>query len=626
MIAHHATPMQIDATRLPTATTLEAEVVIVGAGPAGITLALELAGAGHRVLLVESGSGSYNTDVQRLGETSGHDSAHVPMSLATRRQIGGASNLWGGRCVPFDPIDLQRRVVTGNASWPIDYDQLAKYFPRACKWCTCGEPTFDATLIPSLAGESLVPGWPEREIRSTSLERWSSSTNFARTYRAQLRSSPNVTLISSLTCTEIITKSLGNSVEHLLARTLNGAEIKLRAKRYVLACGGIESTRLLFASRSSGGGAIGNHSRHLGRWYMAHLGASIAELHLSTAPERTIYDFERDPDGIYVRRRFTFSPDYLAEHDLPNVAMWLDNPEIADPSHGDAVLSLVYLVLVSPLSRYFVAEGIRRRKIDTANPGSKWLHVRNILRSLPRATKFSLMFGFERFVRRGYKVPGVFVPNASNVYRLYYHAEHLPHEDSRITPTCHVDALGMPRMQTQLRFKDEDIHAAIKAHEHFDRYLREHGIGFLRYLHEDREADLREQLLDGYHQAGTTRMSARPEDGVLDPQLAVHGFEDLFVASSSAFVTSGQANSTFMIVVFALRLADHLHRTLRRNVDPVTTRMHTSSADLTSHVVTETSATARRSNGLRDVTPHLGHVVGDTQGSSDRPVGDVEPA
>jgi choline dehydrogenase-like flavoprotein len=58
-------------------------------------------------------------------------------------------------------------------------------------------------------------------------------------------------------------------------------------------------------------------------------------------------------------------------------------------------------------------------------------------------------------------------------------------------------------------------------------------------------------------------MSARPEDGVLTPELAVHGFDDLFVASSSAFVTSSQANSTFMIVAFAVRLADRLRAELR---------------------------------------------------------------
>ena len=66
----------------------------------------------------------------------------------------------------------------------------------------------------------------------------------------------------------------------------------------------------------------------------------------------------------------------------------------------------------------------------------------------------------------------------------------------------------------------------------------------------------------GFHQAGTTRMSA-PADGVVDQNLAVHGVPNVYVASSSTFVTSGQANSTFMIVAFAVRLADRLARQLR---------------------------------------------------------------
>jgi choline dehydrogenase-like flavoprotein len=55
-------------------------------------------------------------------------------------------------------------------------------------------------------------------------------------------------------------------------------------------------------------------------------------------------------------------------------------------------------------------------------------------------------------------------------------------------------------------------------------------------------------------------MAANPDDGVVDENLAVHGVENLFVASSSTFVTSGQANSTFLIVVLAIRLADHLRQ------------------------------------------------------------------
>jgi choline dehydrogenase-like flavoprotein len=558
--------VQIDATYLPTQATLEAEVAIVGAGPAGITLALELASTGHHVLLIESGGDSYCAEIQELGESVGHDPMHVPMSLATRRQIGGASNLWGGRCVPFDPVDFQHRGLVGDIRWPLSYAELERHFSRACELCMCGAPAFDADQIPSLAGAALVPGWPAGDVRATSLERWSCPTNFGRVYQAALRSSALVTVVSKLTCTEIVCTSERHSVSHLAARTLAGNQVRIRAKRYVLACGGVESTRLLFASKRRHPGGIGNHSGHLGRWYMAHLGASIARIHLNTPAQETLYGFERDVDGIYVRRRFTFSADYLVAHDLPNVAMWLDIPPISDPSHESDVLSFLYLALASPLGRYFIAEGIRQRKIATNDAVSNWRHVRNVMRHLPRATRFAVTFGYERYVRAGHKVPGVFLPSASNDYPLYYHGEHLPHHASHIAPSSELDALGVPRVRTRLRFEDDDINGAIRAHEHFDRYLRRNGIGHLQYIHADPRAALREQLLDGYHQAGTTRMSVRPEDGVLDSQLAVHGFNDLFVASSSAFPTSGQANSTFTIVVIALRLAEHLRRTLRPTI------------------------------------------------------------
>jgi len=53
-------------------------------------------------------------------------------------------------------------------------------------------------------------------------------------------------------------------------------------------------------------------------------------------------------------------------------------------------------------------------------------------------------------------------------------------------------------------------------------------------------------------------MSVRPEDGVVDPDCRVHGVDNLYVASSSVFPTSSQANPTLTIVAMALRLADRL--------------------------------------------------------------------
>jgi choline dehydrogenase-like flavoprotein len=65
-------------------------------------------------------------------------------------------------------------------------------------------------------------------------------------------------------------------------------------------------------------------------------------------------------------------------------------------------------------------------------------------------------------------------------------------------------------------------------------------------------------VLDRAHQIGTARMGADEEAGVVDTDCRVFGLENLFVAGSSVFPTSGHANPTLMIVALAIRLADHL--------------------------------------------------------------------
>jgi choline dehydrogenase-like flavoprotein len=544
-------------------TQLRAEVAVVGAGPAGIVTALELARQGHRVLLLESGDGTFDPQTQRLGDTIEGDPLHAPMSLATRRQLGGASNLWGGRCVPFDPIDFRPREIVGGAQWPIGFDEVAPYFQRACDWCVCGEAVFDARRLAGLAERSLIPGFPDGRVGASSLERWSLPTNFGKQYRAALEQSECLTLVGGLTCTEIVCEESGARVDHLRVRSPSGVDLTVKASRYVLACGGLETTRLLLASNAHHRDGIGNHSGHLGRWYMAHVESRIAEVRFTTDPAETIYAHERDADGVYVRRRMTFSAETQAEQRLPNAAFWLVNPEISDPAHGSGVLSFVYLMLSSPLGKRFVAEGIRQAHIKAHGHVSLARHLANVARGLPSATRFAVSFGYRRYLKRGRRVPGFFVPSASNAYPLMYHGEHLPNRESYVERTSAMDELGVPRLRTHLAFGEEDVDGVIRAHEQLDEYLREHELGQLVYRYADLPAAVRAQLSGGYHQAGTTRMSSSPEDGVVDRNLAVHGFADLFVASSSVFVTSGQANSTFTIIALALRLADHLGDSLQ---------------------------------------------------------------
>ncbi|HYM21641.1 MAG TPA: GMC family oxidoreductase [Vicinamibacterales bacterium] len=549
--------------------SLSADVAVVGAGPAGIVTALEVADGGLDVLLIESGHTHPDKAIQSLGDAAALDeSLHAPMSMATRRQVGGASAIWGGRCVPFDRVDFDTRPWIVDHEWPVTYDEVRKYFQAACDWFVCGRAVFDATETGRLP-PSIVPGLPNGDVLTSTLERWSLPTHFGVQYAERLRASGRVRVVSGLTCTHIATR--GHDVDRLACRTIDGKTVDIRARRYVVACGGLESTRLLLASPHADGRAIGNHSDHLGRWYMGHIEGVVATVHFHTPPSATIYDYERDADGVYVRRRFTFSREYQKSNSLPNIASWLVHPELGQAAHRSGILSLAYLALASPLGPFIAPEALRIPMIGGRVPGVPYggaapsptlEHIRNLCTDAWPTARFAVGFGARRFLARGRRVPGFAVHNRANVYPLLYHGEHLPRRDSRVTLSGQRDAVGMPRIQVEIRFSDADVEGVVRAHRAWDEHLRRCNAGEIRYHSDDVAADVRGRMGGGFHQSGTTRMSRRPEDGVVDANLAVHGIPNLFVVSSSVFPTSSQANSTFLIVAFAVRLAEHLKRTM----------------------------------------------------------------
>ena len=542
------------------ASSPSADTCIVGSGPAGVVLALELAKAGRTVLLVESGQRDPDNRIQSLGDAViDAGQAHVPMSLATRRQVGGASNIWGGRCVPFDPVDFDQRPHMTGTKWPVTYEEMAAYFQRASDWFLTGRAVFNTHQLPEVRRKTLIPGLPDGDMRSSDLERWSLPTNFRTEYSRQLASTPGLQLVTGLTCVELVTDSTGRTVRGLRCRRMDGTEEILTGNRYVVACGGLESTRLLLASRSVVPNGLGNHSGLLGRFYMGHVSGKICHAVFDTPPRETAYEYERDRDGVYLRHRLSLSQTAQQREGLPNIVAWLVNPDLADPRHGSGVLSFAYLALSSPtFGRRFVAEGIRQAAVGTG-PRVVWPHVMNMITDLPNTAAFIPTFAYRRFLKRR-KAPGFFVRSPTNRYVLHYYGEHMPNPESQVVLADDMDAVGMRRLRINLRFQDADFDGVIRAHDFWDRYLREHRCGRLEYDEGDPFENARAGQGGGYHQSGTTRMAADPTDGVVDPHLRVHGIDNLYVASSSTFVTSGQANSTFMIVAFALRLADHFNR------------------------------------------------------------------
>jgi len=552
--------------------TVDAELVVIGAGPAGIVTALEAAGHGIDVVLVESGEVGYEPSLQDLSAAAAWDpTRHAPMPIAVRRQVGGTSTIWGGRCVPYDPVDFEDRPFVESSSWPVTYDEMAAYFPRACDWLVCGRAMFDASGLPD-APPSIVPGLDDGDVTTSSLERWSLPTDFGTTYLHQLTHVANLRLLTGVTATRIVVPGEHGAADHLEARTLAGGRVTFHASAFVVACGGLESTRLLMSSPGPHGGQLGGESGHLGRWYMAHAEGVIANFRFTTPAERTVFDYELDVDGVYVRRRFAFTEEFQLRHELPNIAGWIANPELPDASHRDGKLSFVYLALESPLGPVFAPDAQRLSLTGVDLPGTPYggsavsplrEHLRNIVRQPVSTGRFVADFGTRRVLARNRKAPGFFVHNGHNVYPMQYHGEHLPNPASQVRLSRQVDRLGRPMLDIDLRFTDADVDGVVRAHRHWDDHLRASGVGRLEYLYDDLHEAVDRRLGGGFHQVGTTRMSAMPADGVVDANLAVHGVGNVFVASSSTFVTSGQANSTFMIVAFALRLADHLRGVLR---------------------------------------------------------------
>jgi len=101
------------------------DVIVVGSGPAGITLAKSLEKSGKRVLIIETGKQDFDTDLQdQYGAMYGRghfDGSHWPGHWV--RALGGTSLLWQGVCAPLTQRNL--------ASWPIDRVDLDPYYPVA---------------------------------------------------------------------------------------------------------------------------------------------------------------------------------------------------------------------------------------------------------------------------------------------------------------------------------------------------------------------------------------------------------------------------------------------------------------------------------------------------------------
>lgn len=537
------------------------DLCIIGAGPAGIILALEYAraNAARQVVLVEFGSNNQGPanrldDSIEIKNTLNH---HDPYDC-TNKGIGGSSATWGGRCVLYDEIDFTHRPVLNEAcTWPPEiWEAVQKYRRQAAVYFECGRPNFNLHDLPGIVTRPIAENFRENDIlKDTVIERWSMPTRFGKRYAKELAALPNLHVIQGREARNFTAPDKQGKVAalYVLASSNREEPVLIKAAQFVLAAGAQESTRFLLRNAVLFRN-LGFTPPALGRYYQGHLSGKIASVRFRGDPRKTDYGFLRDIDGSYIRRRFQFSASYLKANNLLNTAIWLDNPLYYDPKHRSGAMSFMYLAMLMPILGKKLAPPAIAHSITKGKRTGIGKHLLNILRGLPGSLFIPASIFFRRYCLKR-KLPGVFLYSPQNRYALHFHAEQLPHTANRMELSGDGETL-----QISYGLTKADIDSVIQLHKELDSQLRAMGCGELEYWFPPAALPdaIRKMSKDGLHQCGTTRMADAPENGVVDANLKLWGTDNVYVCSSSVFPTSGQANPTFLLGMFAVRLAAHL--------------------------------------------------------------------
>jgi choline dehydrogenase-like flavoprotein len=516
--------------KVPTGTQIEADVCVVGAGPAGIPIALELGDAGAGVCLLEAGGLRPDRATQALLDAE--SPTHLPLDHTRLCCLGGTTKVWSGWCRPLDSEAFEPRDWVDESGWPYPRATLNPYFERAHRLCELAPYDYSkaAWETPSAPAFEL-----ERDLIETKVFHFSPPTKFGRTYRGALARSPSIRVLLHAIASELVPGESGRRIERIRVATLGGGTFEVVARFFVLAAGGIENPRLLLVSDSVQDSGVGNSHDLVGRYFMEHPYVNSGWLHLDTnAPSLAFYwrhPVMRNGSSGLIRGVFTMPESLVKSERLLNCVLFPLPPHEAHPS----------LSTTGADGLRVVAHAIRAGWI----PPDIGTH----LAAVARDPWGALVAASQRLK------PGRQDLGSLRHVRLRSYCESPPRYSHRVQLTRSRDRLDRPGVRVDWEPSPLQRDSLKRAHELLDAALRQAGIGRAE-CELDTEAEASWEV--GRHHMGTTRIHHEPERGVVDPDCRVHGVENLFVAGSSVFPTAGCANPTLTIIALSYKLADFL--------------------------------------------------------------------
>lgn len=528
----------IDAADLAPGTLLESEVVVVGAGAAGVTLALELARLGREVLLVEGGVREPDAAIQALHEIEAVGRPMRPGYLPRVRQLGGTCNLWAGRAMRLQPEDLEARPAVPDGAWPIAHAELEELYPEAERILGLPGPGAFAPTAwldrasaderALLAAGDLVP----------TVSLWAvAPRRFARDFRREIEGSPRIRLLLRAQAVGLREEADGRRIAAVALRVPDGPGLQARGRHVVLACGGLENARLLLLSRERSDAGIGNAHGLVGRFFMDHPRAVWGRVELRPGVSLELLR-GRPVAGGKVQLGLAAAPARRAADGLLHHYLTLESEQSSYARE-----------------QYDVAVQVAKRLLRRGHAGSR-LDFRGLLAGRTPDMVYLLSpkeilphWAYRALWELRHRLPR---PARPERLVLVHFCEQPLDPDSRVTLSDRRDALGLPVLRLDWRIQP----AVIRAMEELCRLLGGAlaRTGFGRLLPEAGEP----RFTDASHHMGTTRMGVDPRTSVVDAQGRVHGLDNLWIAGSSLFPSGGHANPTLTIVALALRQARHI--------------------------------------------------------------------
>jgi choline dehydrogenase-like flavoprotein len=534
--------MLIDSRQLQLDSKLETSVCIVGGGPAGLTLALELAKQGIAVSVFESGP--LHLDEATLNLNDG-ESIGLPYEFSyghRSRYLGGGSNCWGGFCRPWDTWDFEQRPWVDDSGWPISMETLAPYYRRAHSLLKVGADDFSAESWQNVSNGALQRFKVDPEKLREVMTLFSPPLKFGHEFKATLATSSLIRVYLWANITHIDTEPMSGRVSRVELRTLSGNRFFASAQQYVLATGGIENARILLNSNRSNPNGVGNSHDLVGRYFMDHPRLMSGEVEFK--PEyrnNPFYDLKffciSDSvrvNGIRVSGQFALPYEIQRDEGLLNSQVWLRS---LYPGETTETIQSLFRMRLRAARRYAFGHLLGHDLAELAR------HP----------------------VTAGLFAAAHITGSRSMVQRVVMEAivEPEPLASSRVMLSNERDALGLRRAQIDWRLSDKVKRTFDRSFESLGSQLQDAGIAKVKSGPKFADNPWPSEMIGTWHHMGTTRMHDSPRKGVVDRDCRVHGIKNLFIAGSSVFPTSSSNYPTITLVALALRLSERLASELR---------------------------------------------------------------